>query len=274
MHIYDLRENTSVISVQPQYTEFPHADYVSSITPLPASDTSTSGFPKQWLSTGGTTVAITDVRRGVMVKSEDQGEELLSSCYVNNLPRRRSGPVEKMLVGGAGGVITLWEKGVWGDQDSRIIVDAGKGGGESIETIVKVPDSLGSYTVASGMGNGAIRFSNLVSQELMGGIVHDELEGVVGLGYDCSNRLVSGGGQTLKVWEEAFLDGDADDAHDLESASKRMLGASEDTGDDSDSDSDKEVESSKHKHKKRKTKGKGKTKTSGKQKGIYFKDLG
>ena len=274
MHIYDLRENSSEILAKPQFTHFPHADYISSITPLPASDTSTSGFPKQWLSTGGTTVAITDVRRGVMVKSEDQGEELLSSCFVDHLPRRRGGSVEKMLVGGAGGVITVWEKGVWSDQDSRIVLDAGKGGGESIETIIKVPPSVGFSMVAAGMGNGSIRFLNLVTQEVVANITHDELEGVVGLGYDCSKRLVSGGGQTLKVWEEAYLDEEKSEVEDREPGVKNdfkrdRIDSEEDDG-EGDSDGDEEVMPLKQKHKKRK---KNKSRTGYKQNGISFKDL-
>src|SRR5271163_3594771 len=124
LHIYDLR-TPSTLPAHPVQTHHPHDDFVSSIAPLPASESATTGFPKQWISTGGTTLSITDLRRGVLVKSEDQEEELTSSLFVSGLKAGGTSKGEKLLVGGAGGVITLWERGVWDDQDERIIVDRG-----------------------------------------------------------------------------------------------------------------------------------------------------
>ncbi|KAI5282355.1 WD repeat-containing protein jip5 [Ascosphaera acerosa] len=135
MYVYDLRDpliaspsagagassssssSPACLSARPQQTHHPHDDYVSSLTPLPPSAASTSGFSKQWITTGGTTVALTDLRRGVLVRSEDQEEELVSSCYVTGLRRGGTSQGEKLLVGGSGGVLTLWEKGAWDDQD-------------------------------------------------------------------------------------------------------------------------------------------------------------
>ena len=142
LHLFDIRSQ----SQKPQITFHPHDDYISSLTALPASDASTSGFSKQWVTTGGTTLAVTDLRRGVLVKSEDQDEELLSSCFIGGLSSKGTSVGEKIVVGGASGVLTLWERGVWDDQDERIIVDKGPAGGESIDCLVSVPDSVGGLS--------------------------------------------------------------------------------------------------------------------------------
>ncbi len=134
LHLYDLREPSTFASRKPAQTHRPHDDYISSLAPLPPSDTSTSGYSKQWVTTGGTTLAVTDLRRGVLVKSEDQEEELLSCVFVDGLPARPGRSTgQKVLVGCSTGVVTVWERGVWDDQEERIVVDGGKAGGEGRE---------------------------------------------------------------------------------------------------------------------------------------------
>lgn len=216
LHLCDLRSPSLFASLKPAQTHRPHDDYISSLTPLPPSETSTSNLSKQWVTTGGSTLAVTDLRRGVLVKSEDQEVELLSSVFVGGLPSkpgRRRG--EKVLVGGGNGVLTLWERGVWDDQDERIIVDPGRGGGESLDALAVIPPSLGDggRNVVVGVGDGTIRIVQLGLNKVVGEwLQHDGLEGVAELGFDIGGRMISGGGRVVKVWQKAMgSKGDAED---------------------------------------------------------------
>lgn len=232
LHIYDLRIPYSKVSAKPEQSHHPHDDYISSLTPLPASDTSTSGFSKQWVTTGGTTLAVTDLRRGILVRSEDQEEELVSTAFISGLASSGTSRGEKVAVGGSNGVVTLWEKGAWDDQDERIYV----GDAEAVETLTTVPDFLGKgKMLAAGLDNGLIKFIRIGQNKVSSEVVHDETEGVVGLGFDVEGRMVSGGGQIVKVWHDAVNTSGGDSM----AGEKHMMGDSDDSGDDSD-DSDAE----------------------------------
>ncbi|PBP27561.1 hypothetical protein BUE80_DR001477 [Diplocarpon rosae] len=254
LHLYDLRAPSTLRS-PPSQTHRPHDDYISSLTPLPPTATSTSGLSKQWVTTGGTTLAVTDLRRGVVVKSEDQEDELLCSVFVAGLPSRpgRSSG-EKVLVGSSTGVLTLWERGVWDDQDERIIVDGGRGGGESLDAIVLMPDDVGDggKNVVVGVGDGTIRIVKLGKNKVMGELRHDEVEGVVGLGFDVGGRMISGGGSIIKVWQEKMNLEDADEEEEgsgeEESGSKKRAA---DGSDSSDAGSSEEEDRGRKSRKKR-----------------------
>ncbi|CAL3970363.1 unnamed protein product [Diplocarpon coronariae] len=249
LHLYDLRA-PSTLGPKPSQTYRPHDDYISSLTPLPPTATSTSGFSKQWVTTGGTTLAVTDLRRGVLVKSEDQEEELLCSVFVGGLPSRPGrSKGEKVLIGSSSGVLTLWERGVWDDQDERIIVDGGRGGGESLDAIVQMPEDVGDggKNLVVGVGDGTIRIVKLGINKVMGELRHDEVEGVVGLGFDVGGRMISGGGSIIKVWQEKMNleDEDEEEEDDEELANKKRA------ADGSDADSSAEEDRGRKSRKKR-----------------------
>lgn len=269
LHIYDIRNlrGGGKVSLKPENTHRPHDDYVSSLTPLPPTQASTSGFSKQWVTTGGSTLAVTDIRRGVMVRSEDQEEELLSSAIVTGLPTKGSNVGEKVVVGASNGVLTLWERGVWDDQDERIIIDRSKGGGESLDAITVVPDGLGpgGKIVAVGMGNGNIRFAKIGPNKIVAELKHDELshESVIGLDFDVTGRMISSGGKTVKVWGEQTWqdvdedddDGDDDDEEDETPGGKRQHDS--DGADDSDEDMDDSSDDEPKQKRKRRKRNKG-----------------
>ncbi|KAI9818715.1 MAG: WD repeat-containing protein jip5 [Thelocarpon impressellum] len=263
LYVYDLRapstgSSAHTPSQRPAQTYRPHGSYhVSSLTPLPPSGSSTSGFSKQWVTTGGSTLAVTDVRKGVLVKSEDQDDDLLSSLFVGGLPHKSGrGKGEKILVGGSEGVLTLWERGVWADQDERIIVDTGRGGGETLDLLAMLPEGLGGQSgskhVAVGLGDGKIKIARLGLNKVVAELGHgdiDDIGGVTGLGVDVSGRLISGGGATVKVWTERLVDDDDEEAD----AAADGVGVKRTSRDDSEEE-DEEAESSEEEDRKRRKK--------------------
>ncbi|QDS69081.1 WD repeat-containing protein jip5 [Venturia effusa] len=269
LHLYDMRvDDRDFKASRPQTTYYPHDDYVSSLTPLPPSEASTSGFSKQWITTGGTTLAVTDLRRGVLVQSEDQEEELLSSVFVGGLGKRGTSRGEKVIVGTAGGILTLWERGVWDDQDERIILDSNQGG-ESVDCLTLLPKGLTSKpTIAAGMGNGLIALVEIGQNHIVDVLRHDDLEGVIDVGFDHGGRMISAGGQTVKVWtEKTWLDTEDEDEEEP-GVAKRTLPGSDDSDNDSDdcddaSEDSEEEEKERKRRKKRKRGGKGLQVTSG-----------
>ncbi|KAF2192346.1 WD repeat-containing protein JIP5 [Zopfia rhizophila CBS 207.26] len=261
LHLYDLRDLGPKASPKPQQTHHPHDDYISSLMPLPPTAASTSGYSKQWVSTGGTTLAVTDLRRGVMVRSEDQEEELLSSTVVTGLSSRGTSVGEKVLVGGGTGVLTLWERGIWDDQDERITVDRSPGGGESLDSLAILPESVGpgGKIAAVGLGNGGLRFVKIGPNKVVSELKHDELqaEAVVGLGFDVAGRMISGGGKMIKVWhekvepEQKYDEDDEDDGN-----GKRPHESDSDDDSDEEQDSSEEERASTKRKKRKRRKGK------------------
>ena len=209
---------------------------------------------------------MTDLRRGVLVRSEDQEEELTSSLFVSGLKKGGTSQGEKLLVGGMNGVITLWEKGVWDDQDERIVVDQA---GAAIECMALVPGGAGGFgfqgqqkVVAVGLEDGRIRFvkigPNKIIQEQ--DVKHDDLEGVIALDFDHAGRMISGGGKTVKVWTEA---------KGLPGGGRNGIKRDPDSDDSDSHEADSSDEQAKKKKRKKRKRSKGKDRT-GRQQVMAF----
>lgn len=249
LHIYDLRSNNAFADAKPQQTYNPHYDYISSITPLTPSETSTSGYSKQWFSTGGSTTAVTDIRKGVVFESGDFEEELFSSALTD---------FERIIAGGEKGALRIWEGGLKGmieGKEKKFTVARG----ESLDVTCSVPTSVAQGNiVAIGLGDGTVSFAqtNHKKTGVFGRIRHDEVEGVMALGFDPDGRLISGGGNIIKVWEkntEHFLDNDdlSDSEEDSIEPNGTKHGASEVNGDEESEDDSSEEERPKRKKRKR-----------------------
>ncbi|KAL8980634.1 MAG: hypothetical protein Q9205_004342 [Flavoplaca limonia] len=202
IHIYDLRADSTIQGVKPQQTHRPHDDYVSSLTALSPSETSTSGFSRQWFSTGGSTVAVTDVRKGIVFQSEDLGEEVLSGTVIG----------DKMFAGGEKGALRMWEggvKGLMGGVDKKFMMQKG----ESLDVMCKLwEEHTGEELIAVGLGDGAVKIVQVGTKRtnVVDSVKHDEVEGVVTLGLEPGGRMISGGGSIVKIWEKETSD-DLDD---------------------------------------------------------------
>ncbi|KAK5049506.1 hypothetical protein LTR84_004435 [Exophiala bonariae] len=264
--LQDLRLNGREMASKASQVWTPHGrEHVNALIPLPASDTSTSGFSKQWVSVGGTTLAVTDLRKGTIATSEDQEVELTSVALVRGLKKGGTSVGEKVVVGQGDGVISLWERGVWGDLDERIVIHRD---GTGIESLAELPAGSGhgwlktnDKLVATGLEDGIIRFARIGRNGLIYemDVKHDEIDGAIGLGFDVEGRMISSGGNVVKVWTEAKgLPGGGRgraEKHDLSSD------ADSEDSDVDDSSEDEEKSSSKRKKRKR---NKGKDKSGGK----------
>lgn len=274
LYIYDLDDKGEFVSSQPTKTYHPHGDeHVSSLVPIPPTAESTSGFPKQFITVGGSTLAVIDIRKGVLATSEDLETEVSSVDLITGLKSGGTSVGSKALVGQSDGVISLFERGVWDDLDERIVVDRE---GASIDAICEVPFDflpkggklkMNEKVAAVGLDDGTIRFVRIGRNAVIyeWDLKHDDLEGVLSITFDDSgSRMISAGGQTVKVWTktgpamEATLN--MNGKRDLDSEAEQDEVDSEDAENsddeqppnamqDSDDDSD---ERPAHKRKKRK----------------------
>lgn len=189
-----------------------------------------------------------DLRRGILIKSEDQGEELLSSTISNG----------KLVVGGEKGGLRIWEVGVWDDNEETIVVRKGA----SANMLAAAPEG---QTAALGMDDGVVRFVGMGGKraKVLGEVKHDEMEGVLGLGFEVGGRMISGGGSVVKVWEESShaLNGDEDEEDTEEGTvnGKRANGfvSGDDDSEEGEIESSEEEEKPRKRKKRKKNKGKG-----------------
>lgn len=248
VYIFDLKDNSRIISSKPSKILHPHKDeHVNSLIPIPPTAASTSGFPKQFVTVGGSTLAVIDLRKGIIATSEDQETELSSLCIVDGLKTGGTSVGSKVLVGQSDGIISLFERGVWGDLDERVIVDKA---GASIDALCEVPAiflpkagklKMSEKVVAAGLDDGTVRFirvgRNAVIHEW--DLRHDDIEGVTSIAFDESGtRMITGGGQSVKVWTKASAAVEAT----INTNGKRKLET--DGGTDSDEDDDVNEDSS------------------------------
>lgn len=244
LHIYDLRADSSFATTAPQQTYRPHDDYISSISPLPSGASSKGGSGRQWISTGGTTIALTDLRKGVVAQGRDLGEELFCGAVVGS----------KVVVGGERGILRMCELGAWDRAEERVVV----GKVTSLDVLSTVPQGVGGAIgnmVAVGMEHGAVKIVALGKRKVVAELRHDEVEGVAGLGFEIGGRMISGGGQVVKVWQESTVEGDEGDAGletvNGDGSSSEQEQAQGDSDDDQDESSDDEKRRSKRMKRKR-----------------------
>ena len=186
------------------------------------------------------------------------------------------------MVGGAGGILTMWEKGQWRDQQERITVGKTGPNSESLDAITRLPDHIGSLHgnhLAVGTGDGRIKIVSLFPNRVVGELVHDDVDGVVDIGVAACGRLVSGGGQTIKIWVPRQPERGDDEPSNEIGASKRRLQASDgeegqsEEENKSSSDSDDDAGEKRRRKRCKKSKGTGKKAQQRKAKTIKFQGI-
>lgn len=203
---------------------------------------------------------MTDLRKGILVQSEDLGEELFSGAIVGG----------KLAVGGEMGVLRMWEQGVWDRGEQRVAV----GRGESLDVLSAVAEGVGGMgdMVAVGMGDGKIKIVDLGKRKIVAELIHDEVDGLTGLGFDTEGRMISGGGQAIKVWQESLVEeSEKEDEKEDEDVDVHLTNGE---GGDSEADhvenSDEETKATKRR--KRRKRNKGTSKRDGNH-AVAFKDM-
>ncbi len=186
-----------------------------------------------------------------MVTVEDLGEELLSSVVLAN---------GTVVVGGEKGVLRIWKDGLGREESGRVVVERG----ETLDALGCAPAGMGQgEMVVVGMGDGRVRFVSVQKRKVVGEVRHDELEGVIAVGFEVGGRMISGGGPMVKVWEE-IVGVTADDEEDVAEGSTRGDGYqngeenhAEDESDEAANDSS-EDETKQRKRRKKRKRNKGK----------------
>ncbi|KAI9894824.1 MAG: WD repeat-containing protein jip5 [Vezdaea aestivalis] len=256
IHLYDLRSSCPT-SARPAQTHKPHSDCITSLTPLAPSGTSTSGWPKQWVSTGAGFLAVTDLRKGVSHTSEDQEDWLLSSAYVPDGGKAAGLRGDAVVVGGSTGVLTVWPRGRWEDQGARINVDT-LGQGETVDAITVVSDRA---QVIVGLGDGFMRVVDVKERKISYTLRHDDQEGVEALGIDVQGRLISAGGRAVKIWRQAEHAQEElarfNSKQELEEQDLNGMDGLEDSGDNEDKAAEEESEKAPKRRSKRQKNNRG-----------------
>ncbi len=173
--------------------------------------------------------------------------------------------VKRFLVGQSDGVVSLWERGVWGDLDERIVVDRS---GLGVDCLTEVPFGFGGgklktneKLIAAGLEDGRVRFTRIGRNGVLADedAKHDELDGASAVGFDIEGRMITSGGQTVKVWTEAK----GQPGGGRGGPAKHELSSDEDEDQSEVEESSDEEDHPKQKRKKRK-RNKGKDKSGGK----------
>ncbi|KAL8870581.1 MAG: hypothetical protein Q9174_003407 [Haloplaca sp. 1 TL-2023] len=127
--------------------------------------------------------------------------------------------------------------------------------GESLDVMCPVSAELvPNQTVVVGVGDGTMKSVDVGSKKgaVVGEVRHHEIDGAVALGFESGGRLISGGGDVVKIWERSEED-DSDDAEPTAINGVTGLGSvGEDDEPEADNDGDSSEEERKPKRKKRK----------------------
>ncbi|KAK9453887.1 WD40-repeat-containing domain protein [Dipodascopsis uninucleata] len=222
LHIFDPRTMKS----EQQYTSL-HEDYISSISHLAQYQNT-----YQLFTTGATSVTRIDIRKGVLSTSDDQEDEIMCSCVVypsyfeyNSQPGTGLSSDKRIQVtavmGMASGVLTFWMKDNWEDQQTRANLSE-----ESIDCVAEYPGEM----VLAGGADGYVRLLDVKQRNRKLILEHGEDDGVTSISVDAWGRIISSGGETVKVWSPYEMESKPEIESDSSDDSKDSDDSDEDTG--------------------------------------------
>ena len=218
LHFYDLSQSSFL---KPTHTYQPHDDDISSLTAL--SSAGAQRNPRNhFITTGSSSVAITDLRKGVL-RERDMGEEIFSSCPF---------PPNGVAIGGERGILRFWTdtQKLSTELESFTETRIRLAKNESIDSLCALPNQ--SKLLAAGVGDGSIKVVDLRLRKVIHDLQHDEIEPVIGLGFESEGRLISAGGPNVKVWQES-TDGEPDN-EELDEEDSEVDQASQESDDEQD----------------------------------------
>lgn len=173
----------------------------------------------QFLSIGSTTVSVWDCRKEqVKLTSENQEDEILSCAFLD----QSTG--ETLVCGMGEGILTIWKplKNDFSDQISRVKLSKN----ESVDCVISTLQD--DDCVWAGTSDGLLHKVDCKNGKVVEKRVHSIVDEVGFLDMDCEYRLISGGLESLVLWN-------ADDEIEPSEADGASEGASsEEELDDSD----------------------------------------
>ncbi|TGZ82781.1 WD40 repeat-like protein [Ascodesmis nigricans] len=295
VYLYSLKNNGFTAATPSGSWKNAHDDYISALLPLPASSTTTSGYARQFLALGDTTLSHLDARKpgNVLAKSDDQEDELLSAAYISSAPSRQTGGSQKIITGTAAGVVTAWNKGFWEDHQDRIPVS--RSTGDAVDALLPLPGDFvvpgvkagkpswkqgisasGAHQTlfAAGSADGKVRIVKMGMNKILATLDHsyskDEAKRAAnakvkrgdydeGLEEGVALLALTCDGRIVSAGGLVVKVWNAveENEEDTSGKKRRQDDSDEDSDKDSDSDSDSDSEDEKEKKKRKKKKRKG-----------------
>lgn len=175
-----------------------HDDMVNQIITIP---NATSNY--HFISVGSTTVSKIDIRKGVLLQSENQEDEVLSAVFPN------ANSSDSLVCGMGSGVVTQWKesKNDYVDQLSRIKVSKDN----SIDCLISTMDEDDPDSFWATCADGNLYKVNSKKSCILETRIHDELDEPNILDIDYDYKLISASMGSVKIWNNKISSDILDD---------------------------------------------------------------
>lgn len=150
-------------------------------------------YPYRFISVGCTTLVIFDIRKDEPISTSDNQEDEILSTSLVTVEDKDSG----VVCGMSDGIITIWNpKNGFLDQLNRIRIAKD----ETIDCIIS--SFKNDDSIWCGASNGVIYKVNVKKGKIVETRIHSKKDEVSFLDIDSEFRVISGGMDSIKVWDE------------------------------------------------------------------------